>query len=1212
MVGATEYGRSPRVWQLGAFRGMGVKWWRVVLVAIGAVALTILFAHRADAASGTDVCGTLPVGQTTWDALGSPYRICDGGVGVPSGSTLTLDGSLGSVQVQAQGHGGVTVNGAIETHATSPAAEIFFDGPMGQASGPWDGITSPYEPGNCCATSDIRYDLAYVDMAHSVGIAAGFAGSANLDHISVHDHGAIEAIALVTSVTNSMVSNGYGIRVGCPGLASPPAAASTTVESNVVDTATYGIDAATCGALVVRHNRIFRTGLDPTAPNVAMRVDSGQSTVGPEMDIDDNEGSGNKLDVLELDGIVNGGFTWLTPTNSTTLHPLGYTTTYLRDVGPGTVTIPANSVVKGYLELKGANIDASQPGSVFTSPDDNSVGVPVCSGVYLRCQPSANDGLAAGVGLIGPGVNATFVGAAVRYGGLKVDGADTSNPLSTLSVRDSTITDAATGITAGNRVALSVEGGSIARMLHDGIAAGVAEATIAGVSLKDIGTTGFGIGVTVGSTDGPISVTDVTVSRAGQGGISVGSDSGRVTVRDNRVTDSGRTSAVWPSPWPAITAIGHLTLGPGGDVVGNSGSGNGLEVIVLRGSVSNSFSWITPTTGATDHPLGYAAFGTLTLGPGAVMTVPKDAILKFEPADDDPSAPGLLVAGGAIDASAGGSTWTSWWDESIGPVTCDGSGCSTNLRWGGIQLTADGFGAKGNARLVGATVRGGQVDFSSGASSTFGDASHGFAVDSSTFDDSFVNIGTTGARIDGSRIGGTIALDGLDYGVITAGVGSTMTCDTITNNYGGIDANGDAYPFTGTSLTIAQSNIFGNRKSPAGVTGHDRPDLEAAGKSNSEGAVIARSNWWGQSGGPVPGQIDTTDRVDASTPLDQPSSCAPSPGYPEAPMGVTAAAGNGSALVQWSAPEDVGGGPIRQYTVTISPGNTTTTVDGSTTQTTVTGLTNGTTYTFTVRATNDFGDSAESTPSNSVTPAVPPPPPPHSNGGFIVDDWGGLHPYGTGSFWPPAIFEAGPYWPGQDVVRGIASLATGGGYVVDDWGGIHTFTAYSGVVDIVHGGPYWPGQDVVRGIALLPDDSGGYVLDDWGGLHAFGVGSHPAPPLPKGGPYWAGIDAARGVTILPDGSGGYVVDAWGGLHPFVIPGSGHTMPPKPMNGPYWPGQNVVRGVAADAEGNGGYVLDDWGGVHTFSIPGTSGNVPTPNGGPYWPGQDVTRGISVVP
>jgi hypothetical protein len=93
---------------------------------------------------------------------------------------------------------------------------------------------------------------------------------------------------------------------------------------------------------------------------------------------------------------------------------------------------------------------------------------------------------------------------------------------------------------------------------------------------------------------------------------------------------------------------------------------------------------------------------------------------------------------------------------------------------------------------------------------------------------------------------------------------------------------------------------------------------------------------------------------------------------PAAPTAVTAAAGNGSASVSWTAPNN-GGSPITSYTVTPWIGTvaqTPTIVSGNppATGTTITGLTNGTTYTFTVTATNAVGTSSASAPSNSVTP----------------------------------------------------------------------------------------------------------------------------------------------------------------------------------------------------------------------------------------------------
>ena len=84
---------------------------------------------------------------------------------------------------------------------------------------------------------------------------------------------------------------------------------------------------------------------------------------------------------------------------------------------------------------------------------------------------------------------------------------------------------------------------------------------------------------------------------------------------------------------------------------------------------------------------------------------------------------------------------------------------------------------------------------------------------------------------------------------------------------------------------------------------------------------------------------------------------------PVAPTGVTAAPGNASASVSWTA-----SGGATSYTVTSSPGSLTCTAGSS--PCTVSGLTNGTAYTFTVTATNVGGTSSASTASSAVTPVT--------------------------------------------------------------------------------------------------------------------------------------------------------------------------------------------------------------------------------------------------
>jgi uncharacterized protein (TIGR02145 family) len=91
---------------------------------------------------------------------------------------------------------------------------------------------------------------------------------------------------------------------------------------------------------------------------------------------------------------------------------------------------------------------------------------------------------------------------------------------------------------------------------------------------------------------------------------------------------------------------------------------------------------------------------------------------------------------------------------------------------------------------------------------------------------------------------------------------------------------------------------------------------------------------------------------------------------PDAPTGVVATAGDGSASVAFVAPSNDGGSDIWGYDVVSNPGGF---IEiGATSPIIVTGLTNGTSYTFTVVARNDVGPSEPSAPSAAVTPAAPP------------------------------------------------------------------------------------------------------------------------------------------------------------------------------------------------------------------------------------------------
>jgi hypothetical protein len=242
--------------------------------------------------------------------------------------------------------------------------------------------------------------------------------------------------------------------------------------------------------------------------------------------------------------------------------------------------------------------------------------------------------------------------------------------------------------------------------------------------------------------------------------------------------------------------------------------------------------------------------------------------------------------------------------------------------------------------------------------------------------------------------------------------------------------------------------------------------------------------------------------------------------------------------------------------------------------------------------------------------------------GVVVDGFGGPHPFSVGGAPAPSgPFVGAPYWPGWDIVRGVAlqgssTHAPWGGYELDGWGALHPFGMQGHAPPTSKiTGPYWAGWDIARGVALLPSTSstpaGGFILDGWGGLQWFsiGTGAIPAPTITESpGTYTPGRDLARGVVILPNGSGGYVVDAFGGLHPFAI--NGAAMPTAVVGGgSSWAGWDIARGAALAAPTNG-LLLDGFGGLHPFWLGNAAGADPVIAGAPYWPGWAIARGVAM--
>jgi hypothetical protein len=886
---------------------------------------------------GTDVCGSIPGGVTVWSAAGAPYRLCTDGVTVNNGSELDLDGSQGPFAVVAEGSGGLSVDsGIIRTVNTDAADRVSFDSADGA---PWAGISATFSSSHVFGpmNSTQPLDISYVNVAHpTTGVRVypsdppGEPPSATLDHVTVSsassDGVLVESAQVTVSNSDIVGAAADGIHVDCELAGSAKADGPVVVDHDDVSGATaIGIDVRNCADPQVTNNVVTRSG-DGAEHLPAMLVISigfpgdpygpyGMQ-LGAATGVSGNTGDGNGLDAIALGGDQKGGFTWITPTVASSVHPLGYLNLGLMASGTGTVTMPAGSLVKsgsvpallppdgtarqpGQLLIDGPQL-RTEVGTVFTSLSDDSQGFPTCtSALATTCQ--TDDTSWPGLKVV---TGAELDGTTIRHAvvGVQTQDFGPNGPVGApVSGSGDTVYDCQVGFYAND---LSLSSTTVSDM-H------VTDLPWSGRAIDMHGSLALH-GVTITHTDGiaisavPMASTTTTQSTLDVEGLTIDHAFRNGLVADENVPSDTEyddpivTGLTVTHSWSggSINAT-HMSVGPGRHIDALTGAANVNDRIGLGGSFVGGLTWVTPTNSDSLHPLGYTgAFtflgGQLTVGAGATVSASRidldgatldasagdihitDQVLLAEDGPDG-TPPAIRLSGVMWDGLAGASNVPGPMEPGfnvaaadadvviadsalIGPGAVNSSNAPGDLPLtfaGPVSLDRDSFVG------IGLRVNGGHL-----ADSVLGDANRAGSV-TVTGNVLFRMAGDVFQSADLSSIvviGGVLEMHRVR---ITGGhnaYASTTASHAVVIARNQATITGDCNSITGNDAGLSTDASSSATSSDSDIVDNNSYDVYAGG-----GPVNVERTWWGQAEGPTPaeaqgGPIDASDPAPSQRP----------------------------------------------------------------------------------------------------------------------------------------------------------------------------------------------------------------------------------------------------------------------------------------------------------------------------------------------------------
>ena len=709
-------------------------------------------------------------------------------------------------------------------------------------------------------------------------------------------------------------------------------------DNRVQAAGTYGIRLVNATDLVLRNNSISASGNPGGGSNRYPAIYLKSVSADFARNVRGNLGSGNGLDALVMDGTVTSDLTWITPSNGSATHALGYLLDGGLTLDGSTLSVRPGDVVKalgGPITLSGGSLIAGSAGSqaIFTSLKDTSGAAAAavsCPSIFVSSAEcghpqAANWGGISITDKAGSQGNSTLVNSLINYveTGIAIDSGPVAGSLPRLTVSGTTILNASKdGINAFDspiHVDSSTIGDATAgrpNIQARGIIASFfspatcppsppacERLTLTGNQIYWTGEDGI---VANGLGDQPTVVSDNLVNNAGTYGIRlVGAD--QVTLNHNGVDNSGGPSAAFR--YPAIYLSGvkadfELARGTG-TVAENRGSGNGLNAMVLHGEATRPVTWLTTgvAMGApvpADH-LGYLLDGGLTVD-GALTTSNGDQVKVLG---------GPITVSGALPST--GTTFTSLKNAAVGIRVCDAAFDSPFIQkpsplapcpppasgdWAGINVS--GAAVLTNNTSIsfddGLTVAG-PLQFANGAMRDIEKNAivvSGSAVSVTSV--AFSRIGLDAIDITSSGSTDTITDNQFDH---VAGVSIDLhnaPADLARNVF-----TNDASPAirtSGAAVTVECSSIQSGGVSGDGSLTVKESDFVPTVGVTAPGTASAENNWWGQAGGPSGGQLSGGVAVATYFPTQRPAATIaitgkPSSSQPLDPVRSTGSLGTG-------------------------------------------------------------------------------------------------------------------------------------------------------------------------------------------------------------------------------------------------------------------------------------------------------------------------------